>query len=139
MRQKRLSPLTATECFALLNDDEVGRLIFVDDIGPAALPVNYAIDGESVVFRIEHSSKQFALERALAFEVDKIDRSLHSGWSVLVRGTAQELAMDEVAALVRRVTTAFPRPWAEGVHSVWMKLTPTDVTGRRLGIPVNTG
>jgi uncharacterized protein len=139
MSQRRLSPLTVSECFALLNDDEVGRLIFVDDVGPAALPVNYAVDGESIVFRIEHSSKQFALRAGLAFEVDRINRSLHSGWSVLVRGTAQELTMDEAAALVHRVKSAFPRPWAEGVHNVWMKLTPTEVTGRRLEVPANDG
>ena|SRR5579871_6443323 len=139
MSQRHLDPLSPDECFALMAAHDVGRLVYTDEKGPAAVPVNYVVDGGRVVFRVEDTAKVSALRRPIAFEVDEIDEGDHSGWSVLLRGTAGDLPMEEVVELLRRVRAEFPRPWAEGIHNQWMALAPSEVTGRRLSQPVDAG
>lgn len=133
MTQRALQDLTKEACFDLLSQEVIGRLVYVDDHGPVAIPVNYALDGESIVFRTEAGSKAPALQGHVAFEVDQIDHAEQAGWSVLVRGTCHEVDLELVPALLKRITDHFPRPWAAGQHNFWVSLTPESVTGRRLG------
>jgi hypothetical protein len=44
---------TEDECRRLLGERHLGRLALVDADGPVILPVNYALDQGSVVFRLE--------------------------------------------------------------------------------------
>jgi nitroimidazol reductase NimA-like FMN-containing flavoprotein (pyridoxamine 5'-phosphate oxidase superfamily) len=130
---RTLKELSWDECFALLEQESVGRLIYVDDMGPAAVPVNYAVAGQSIVFRSQDGSKVRGLrDHAVAFEVDHIDDSSRSGWSVLVRGTGEEVEMERVPDLLRPITDDVPLPAKRGVHRVWVVISPTRVTGRRL-------
>jgi len=134
MVQRELIEMTADECYARLASAQVGRLVYVDDIGPLAIPVNYCMAGADIVFRVEGGAKAHAMRReVLAFEVDGIDADRHSGWSVLVRGPGEELPLAEVPALLRSRDGEFPRPWASGVHNVWLRISAQIVTGRRLG------
>ncbi len=86
----RLTEMSAGECRQLLLGTSVGRVVFLDDVGPAALPVNFVLDGNAVLFRTSpHNSLARHLEGAnVAFEVDDFDDYTQSGWSVLVRGVA---------------------------------------------------
>jgi uncharacterized protein len=130
---RTLKELSWDECFALLEQESVGRLIYVDDMGPAAVPVNYAVAGQSIVFRSQDGSKVRGLrDHAVAFEVDHIDDSSRSGWSVLVRGTGEEVEMERVPDLLRPINDDVPLPAKRGVHRVWVVISPTRVTGRRL-------
>ena len=72
-------------------------------------------------------------ETTLAFEVDHIDESDRSGWSVLIRGPGEEIKIDQVPTLLHTLQRDFPTPWAIGVHNVWLRITAHVVTGRRLG------
>ncbi|HUZ09152.1 MAG TPA: pyridoxamine 5'-phosphate oxidase family protein [Acidimicrobiales bacterium] len=135
MTQRRLQDLPREACFTLLSQEVVGRLVYVDDLGPVAIPVNYALDAETVVFRIEAGSKARALQGPVAFEVDQIDHAEKAGWSVLLRGTCHELDIELVPALLKRITDHFPRPWAAGQHNCWVSLVPGSVTGRQLAAP----
>jgi uncharacterized protein len=134
MAQRELEELTPGECRSLLGTAHVGRLVYQDDLGPLAIPVNYAMLGNDIVFRVEGGTKQHAMEQpVLAFEVDGIDADEQSGWSVLARGTGQVVPAHEVPGLLRSLQGDFPRPWAFGIHNVWLRITPQHVTGRRLG------
>jgi uncharacterized protein len=134
MAQRELEDLTVEECHSLLGTAHVGRLVYQDDLGPLAIPVNYAMSGSDIVFRVEGGTKRHAMRQAmLAFEVDVIDPDDQSGWSVLVRGTGQEVPAREVPSVLRSMQGDFPRPWAAGIHNVWLRITPRIVTGRRLG------
>jgi len=134
MTQRELEVLTVEECYALLKTAAVGRLVYQDVLGPVAVPVNFALAGRDVVFRVEGGAKRAAMEQPiLAFEVDLVDSHQHAGWSVLLRGKGRELPVEEVPQLLRDLHGQFPRPWATGVHNVWLQLTPTVVTGRLLG------
>jgi len=130
--QRKIEDLTTEECVTLLGRESVGRLAFVDPDGPIAVPVNFGLAGDRVLFRLEHDSHlRAAIGPPVAFEVDHTDPDTGSGWSVLVRGTAEEVELDRLPELLRLMAGP-PRPWAEGVHNVWVSITPRKVTGRRL-------
>jgi uncharacterized protein len=136
MAQRDLIELSADECVARLLTAKVGRLVYVDDDGPAAVPVNYALWGDEIVLRVEGGTKQAAMaQEQLGFEVDHIDEDEKSGWSVLIRSTGQEVAIEAIAESMRHKSGPPPLPWAIGIHNVWLRLTPNKITGRRLGDP----
>jgi nitroimidazol reductase NimA-like FMN-containing flavoprotein (pyridoxamine 5'-phosphate oxidase superfamily) len=133
MPRRTLQDLSRDECFTLLGQQTVGRVVYEDDLGPAAVPVNYAVAGHDIVFRSEEGSKVRGLRRnAVAFEVDNIDQATRSGWSVLVRGTSEEVDVEHVLELLRRIDGDVPLPWKKGIHTIWVVITPSKVTGRRL-------
>jgi uncharacterized protein len=139
MSQRHLDHLSSDDCLSLLASRNVGRVVYVDEKGPVAIPVNYAMDRNRVVFRVEDPAKRFAVEQPVAFEVDQVDDRDHTAWSVLVRGHVRELPIEEVVHVLERIQAQFPRPWAEGIHNHWIALEPTEWTGRRLGDSVGTG
>ena len=133
MPRRTLEELTRNECFALLAEESVGRLVYVNELGPAAVPVNYALAGYDIVFRSEAGSKIRALsDHDIAFEVDHIDHATHSGWSVLIRGTSEEVEFERLGEVLKRIDGDAPLPWKKGVHKTWVVIRPKTVTGRRL-------
>ena len=90
--------------FELLRREKVGRLVYIDDLGPIAERVNYAVAEETIVLRVEGDGKrQAAAQTALAFEVDRLDPDHKSGWSVIMRGPGREVPLDDVPALVHEL------------------------------------
>ena len=136
MSQRKLEELSRRECLVLLGAARVGRLVYVDEQGPVAIPVNYALVDDDVVLRVEQGTKQLALEQPLvAFEVDHIDEARHAAWSVIVRGPARDVAAERVPELLRELGGRPPAPWALGVHNTWLRIAAKAITGRRLGAP----
>ena len=56
----RLEVLTPEACVRLLSLHHLGRLGVIADGRPLVLPVNYAFDGDSVVFRTDDGTKLHA-------------------------------------------------------------------------------
>lgn len=134
MTQRKLSELNRAECYSLMTGPQVGRLAYCDSLGPMAVPVNFALAGEDVVVRMEPTNTLLRTGQPLvAFELDHVDEETGEGWSVVVRGPIAEVDNDAVPALLRELGAGPPRPWAEGVHNVWLRITSKVVTGRRLG------
>jgi uncharacterized protein len=50
-RRPELEALPREACLALLAAEEVGRFVCVAGGQPHIVPVNYALDGETIVFR----------------------------------------------------------------------------------------
>src|SRR5690348_117275 len=87
-----LVALDGFECFALLAGHATGRLGV--DVGryPVILPVDYVLDGGDIVIRTPAGTTLAAAENEnVTFEVDEVDPGRRTGWSVLVRGVAEEL------------------------------------------------
>jgi uncharacterized protein len=124
-----LNELDKAECLELLASHQVGRVAYCDDLGPVVLPVNYVVDLETVLLRVSpHSTLARNLRSAPAsFEVDEFDDYNQSGWSVLVRGDAAYVDLAELPDEDNR-----PIPWAEGERTFHIRITPHDITGRRL-------
>jgi nitroimidazol reductase NimA-like FMN-containing flavoprotein (pyridoxamine 5'-phosphate oxidase superfamily) len=130
-----LETLDRDECVRLLAGRQLGRLAFLQGADLVVLPVNYATDGDVVVFRTDTGAKLEGtpLER-VAFEVDAIDPVTHEGWSVLVQGVGEELRPDH-GALYERVRSLPLAPWAPGRKEHVVRVVPTRITGRRLSRP----
>jgi nitroimidazol reductase NimA-like FMN-containing flavoprotein (pyridoxamine 5'-phosphate oxidase superfamily) len=129
-----LETLGRIECLNLLALAQVGRVAFVVDGRPEILPVNYALDGDAVLFR---TSAQSVLNQAsltnVAFEVDCIDTSTQSGWSVVVHGHADDIgdAIDPTSERLRRLVLV---TWAPGQRQSWFVIRPHTISGRRLRV-----
>jgi nitroimidazol reductase NimA-like FMN-containing flavoprotein (pyridoxamine 5'-phosphate oxidase superfamily) len=125
--------LSDDECMKLLVDHNLGRFAYTDDEGPVVTPVNYAVaDGMVLIATSAHTDlARHARSAPVAFEVDDIDLEQHSGWSVLVRGRTEVLDYDDLPA----AHTARPAPWAEGVRTLYLRIVPGAISGRRL-LPV---
>jgi transcriptional regulator with XRE-family HTH domain len=126
-----LGRLDDEECQRLVAPGGVGRVIFDEERGPVALPVNYKMAGRDVVFRTTRSAPFAAAVAAgpISFEVDHIDDALTEGWSVLLSGRAHVVDDPGELATVERLGVT---PWAGEDRNLYVRLTPTLVTGRRI-------
>lgn len=126
----RLTDIPAGECHDLMGSTSVGRIALVDEDGPVVLPVNHVMDGETVLFRTSpaNSIARHLDNARVAFEVDEFDDYTQSGWSVVLRGVASFVPADELD----RDEQSGPFPWADGVRTLVVRVTPLSITGRRL-------
>jgi hypothetical protein len=69
-------------------------------------------------------------DEQIALEVDHIDEALCQGWSVLVRGQAHHVTHPAELRRVREEASVWP--WAGGDREVYVRILPTQVTGRRI-------
>lgn len=127
-----LEPLDLKECLDLLRETAVGRIAFVVDDFPVALPVNYRLveqdDRTFIVLRTRPGNVIDQAPLRVAFQIDGVDSHRHGGWSVLVRGTLGHL---EPASIHESNARYDPAPWLDG-RDAWLAITPVSVTGRRL-------
>lgn len=126
-----LQTLTAAECHDLLSPGGVGRVAFTAADGPVVLPVNYAMAGQTVIFRTAPDTLLAGyLDGPAGFEVDRVDETLSQGWSVLVTGRAVRVTSEaEVRHLEQHASV---RPWAGGARDVYVRIIPRKITGRRI-------
>ncbi|RBY85720.1 pyridoxamine 5'-phosphate oxidase family protein [Blastococcus sp. TF02A-30] len=125
--------IPADECYRLLRTQQIGRIGVNAEHYPLVLPVNFAVDGTSLVIRTHPGTILRAAEHAnVTFEVDEIDQRTRTGWSVLVRGQAEEVGEQHRAELVERTRATGVEPWAPGDKGHWLRLIPHDVSGRRI-------
>jgi uncharacterized protein len=118
------------DCVHLLTAHGLGRLAVSLRDQPLILPVNYAMDGDCVVFRTDAGTKLYgAAGQPVAFEIDGFDRLYHEGWSVLVVGTAEEVHQPAERARLAALPLG---PWAPGDKAHWLRIRPGAITGRRL-------
>lgn len=127
-----LEVLNLAQCLALLRSRPLGRLAYVDAGQPAIVPVNFVVDGSTVVLRSFSGGKLDAavIGAPVAFEVDDHDPSDNSGWSVLVRGRAD--LVDDPAD-VRRFEVGLDS-WAmeDPSQGTWIRIVADEITGRRI-------
>jgi len=134
-----LGELTLAECLELLAGQEVGRLAVVVDGQPLIFPVNYVLDGDSIVFRNDPGTKLTnASFNRVAFEVDAVFPATKEGWSVVVTGTAREFtdALDDVSVREQALPLT---TWAAGDKGHWVRIVTPHITGRRLVQPFASG
>lgn len=126
-----LEEISRAECDELLRGASIGRVVYTDRVLPACTPVNFAIDGHSIVFRTRPGSRLAAAthHEVVAFEVDDIDPGTQSGWTVIVTGTASPIT--SISELLRAERLGL-YPWAAGDREHWVRLTAGIVTGRRI-------
>jgi transcriptional regulator with XRE-family HTH domain len=126
-----LEVLSVDECRAMIAPGGVGRLVVDDDRGPVAVPVNFRMSGDDVIFRTEPDSSFLAdlVDRVVSFEVDHLDDALSEGWSVLLTGHGRVIVDRAEQAVAEALGIA---PWAGGERGTYVRLVPGTVTGRRI-------
>ena len=85
------------------------------------------------MIRTAPGTKLTAAQHAnVTFEVDDIDRRARTGWSVLVRGLAEEVGPEHRPELVARTHASGATPWAPGEHGNWLRIITHHISGRRI-------
>jgi nitroimidazol reductase NimA-like FMN-containing flavoprotein (pyridoxamine 5'-phosphate oxidase superfamily) len=126
-----LRTLSPDECFELLEPGGVGRVGFAAADGIMMLPVNFAVARKTIVFRTAPDTLLAVYaDGRVSFQADHLDEAIHEGWSVLVHGHARKVTDErEVKQLEDGTRLA---PWAAGPRDVYVRITPTRISGRRL-------
>jgi len=119
------------ECMELLGSTVVARVAVVDAGHPVIFPVNYAMDGEHVVFRTAPGTKLDAVVRGapVCVEIDWTDPSTRTAWSVVVTGWARVVETAEERA---RAEALDLQPWSEHEKDHFVAVFPERVSGRRI-------
>lgn len=122
--------LDPSECWKLLRKLDTGRLAVIADGAPDIFPVNYVVDGGTVVFRTAPGTKASAIASGapVAFEVDGYDSMVKQGWSVVLKGTAARIKnIDEL------IETAYLPlyPLNSAPKGIFVRISPQTITGRR--------
>ncbi|MDO5752897.1 pyridoxamine 5'-phosphate oxidase family protein [Arthrobacter sp.] len=133
MRDNEIAPkaaiLTSAQCWTLLSQTHVGRLAVNVDGRPDVFPVNYELDGESLLFRTGDGTKIGAIndDGRVAFEVDSVNQKEGTAWSVVVKGDA------EITSSNSHLLNAAERglfPWQGVGKAHLVRIVPETVTGR---------
>lgn len=141
MRENALVPtteiLTAEQCWKLLSETSIGRLAVTADGGPDVFPVNYAVDGQSLLFRTSGGSKFAAIKHdaRIALEADSVSGESGRAWSVVVKGHAEvTTSPDPILETVGRGLF----PWKGIGKDHLVRILPEEVTGRRFVLDPST-
>jgi len=122
-----LEVLTDQQCWQLLGRQQLGRLVTNARHTLDIFPVNYVVDGRSIVFRTAEGTKlvELMVNDEVLFEVD--DHTDAAAWSVVVRGYAHRItSAAEVAA-----ADALPlRSWVPTLKYNYVRIEPARVSGR---------
>ena len=129
--------LSREDCLRLISPGGIGRIAFTGRFGPTVLPVNYKLLDGTIVFRTEqdsHTDEDLRTgianaEYKVAFEIDDFTPSSREGWSVLIQGPAHHVESEAERA---SVLAAGVEPWAAGPRELFLRITPSRITGRRI-------
>lgn len=125
-----LEVLGPERALALLDTVTLGRLGVISEGKPLVLPVNFRLVDGVVLIRTAAGTKLSAVgaSASVSLEADHYDAFSHTGWSVVVEGTARlALGGDYPDDVTRRI----PR-WAPEGEAVVLEVTIEGITGRRL-------
>lgn len=128
----QVEDLSIGACREKLESATVGRVGMNVDALPVVLPVNFAVDGDSIVIRTTAGTKLSAAmdEAVVAFEVDHYDPQESRGWSVLVQGRARQIT--ESSRIDRAKVLPLPPVTEGGVDDHFVEVEMAIVTGRRV-------
>jgi nitroimidazol reductase NimA-like FMN-containing flavoprotein (pyridoxamine 5'-phosphate oxidase superfamily) len=125
-----VNELSQEECWEMLRAEEFGRLAFriVDEVH--ITPVNYVVEGESLLFATAEGNKLLAVAMGstVAFEVDRVGEV--AARSVVVRGRARVLPEDEAD----RLEDLRLRAWTPTLKYDVVEIVPQVVTGRQFDL-----
>lgn len=123
-------------CLSLLATVAIGRLAYLAGSVARVIPINVAVDGDTVLFRLSTGNALAAIEsgQLVTIEVDDFDGDACCGWSVTVTGVAAEIP----AALADQ-PGARCHSWLRGRIGRVFRLPTGEIDGRRLLPDAGTG
>lgn len=126
--------LPVPECRRLLalaaKEGRIGRLGIATDQAPLVIPVNFSLHESLVLARVGTGYLSQAVGGQLvAFEVDEVEATRGTAWSVLVRGLATLIETPTESELGAAAEPLVPEP-----GDMVLTLRPDILTGRRFNI-----
>lgn len=133
---QRIEELSTSTCWSLLRDVPIGRIALPGDRDIEVFPVNFLVDGGTIVLRTAAGTKLSligARSRA-TFEVDDIDVVAQMVWSVVLKGAVDVVHGHD--AIIKTFDMEVPT-WQSGPKPTYVRLVPDSVTGRRFPISLS--
>ncbi|CAN5168979.1 pyridoxamine 5'-phosphate oxidase family protein [soil metagenome] len=120
--------LSEEESWEVLHRATVGRFAVSVSGQPDVFPINYVVDGQTILIRTAEGSKllEATINPLVAFEADKYDRT--QGWSVVVKGSAHILDTEQEELTAARLPL---ESWLPTVKQVFVRIIPTEIDGRQ--------
>lgn len=116
--------LDESECWALVGTAGFGRIAVVTRGRPDIFPVNYQVQDRLIEFRTNMGLKLLGTSgSAVAFEVDRVDETAETGWSVVIHGVAHDVSEEH--------GPGSDRSWT-GPKDFVIRIDPLSVSGRRV-------
>src|ERR1039457_1019595 len=128
---RTLRTRTPGECFDLLGPGRIGRVAVSSASEIMILPVNFAMTGNTIIFRTAPDTLlALHADAKVSFEADRLDEARDEGWGVSVHGPAHKASdAPDVRHLEDRTHL---KPWAAGARDVYVRIAPTQISGRRV-------
>ncbi|UOE44180.1 pyridoxamine 5'-phosphate oxidase family protein [Agromyces larvae] len=119
--------LDKEECWQRIVASPFGRIATTAAGEVDIYPVNFAVDGETIVFRTAPGSKllEIMVHSRVAFEVDGYSDS--EAWSVVVKGEAEEFSSEPEVEAAQLLGI---EPWAPERKDRWVRIRVSEVHGR---------
>lgn len=119
--------LEPEECWGMLRAAPMGRIALAAAGEVDIFPINFAVDGETIYFRTAPGTKllELTVHDTVALEIDGFDDA--TAFSVVVKGRAEELQHGGEIDAAERLGLV---PWAPTLKYRWVRITPTEVSGR---------
>ncbi|MFU0805386.1 MAG: Pyridoxamine 5'-phosphate oxidase family protein [Pseudoclavibacter caeni] len=123
-----ITEMPVDEAWRQLGSAALGHIAFVIDGAPEIFPINYAVDGHTVLLRTAPGTKLFGItvNPRVAIETEQYDAT--TGWSVIAKGTAEVLTDD---AALDAADEAGLRPWVPTIKENVVRIAVDEITGRR--------
>lgn len=128
MNDSPIAILSEDECWSFLRAGSFGRLAISAAGEIDIFPINFVVDGETLVFRTAPGTKllELTIAHKVAFEIDGFDAA--HAWSVVLKGTAARIEQQaEIDAADKLPLT----PWIPTLKYTFVRISATDLSGRR--------
>jgi nitroimidazol reductase NimA-like FMN-containing flavoprotein (pyridoxamine 5'-phosphate oxidase superfamily) len=132
-----VSPIDDAESMQLLRTERIGHLAYDSRYGPLALPLEYEVCDDSIVFLtygpfFTEQDLRTGIARAeyrVHVEVDHLDPRRREGWMVVVAGAAHHVDDEAERAELAKVSL---EPWVDGEPEHMIRIHPAHVEGQRI-------
>lgn len=127
-----LTRLDAAACWRLVGDMGLGRVGFMGDSQIRIVPTMYDAEGHTAYFRASRFGElaRGVDDRLASLQVDEVDRTTFTGWSVLMTGRAHRV--DDAARVASLWSPGRPHPWLPGPELQWIELVVDAIEGQRV-------
>ena len=124
--------LEAVECWRLVGEHGIGRVVFEGDMRTEVVPTRYDARSRTAYFRAPTYGElaRRVHRRTASLQVDDIDEQSFTGWSIVMAGTAPRV--DDAATIGSLGSVGRPRPWVPGPETQWIALPVDTVRGQRV-------
>ncbi len=125
--------LSIHDCWKYLQSTATCRIAVVNGGVPEIFPVNYLPNFGTVLFRIGHGTKHRVLRDSpvIAIEADGFNRYGTVAWSVIIKGRPEFVTHPEE---IQEAVEAGLSPWQAGAKDILVRVTPSEISGRRFVI-----